>query len=259
MGWIYFPESAGSVSDSGTSSEQSAMSKSTRTARKSCKPELKTNCLMTPLSGMILQHSTGDPGMDVWILSMAGFPARTSRLPEKVQVFGESVQDCFSKSSGSFAKYNPDTSSWRTFQLCLDGEWELYSESFPRAGMMRCGTVCRRVPWVPLTGGTGSGYLPSPSVCGNYNRKGVSKTSGDGLATAVRMLLTPQALVINLKDGYKRDHSIASLQEYLSGKNRGLRLQPAFVAWLMGYPIGWTDLKPLETQLFHKWLEQFLE
>ncbi len=186
MGWIYFPESAGSVSDSGTSSEQSAMSKSTRTARKSCKPELKTNCLMTPLSGMILQHSTGDPGMDVWILSMAGFPARTSRLPEKVQVFGESVQDCFSKSSGSFAKYNPDTSSWRTFQLCLDGEWELYSESFPRAGMMRCGTVCRRVPWVPLTGGTGSGYLPSPSVCGNYNRKGVSKTSGDGLATAVK-------------------------------------------------------------------------
>ena len=27
------------------------------------------------------------------------------------------------------------------------------------------------------------------------------------------------------------------------GKNRGLKLQPAFVEWMMGYPEGWTDLK----------------
>ena len=31
--------------------------------------------------------------------------------------------------------------------------------------------------------------LPTVSVCGNYNRKGASKTSGDGLDTAIRKLL----------------------------------------------------------------------
>jgi len=30
-----------------------------------------------------------------------------------------------------------------------------------------------------------NGFAPTPTVCGNYNRKGASKTSGDGLATAI--------------------------------------------------------------------------
>ena len=28
------------------------------------------------------------------------------------------------------------------------------------------------------------------------------------------------------------------------------QLNPSWVAWLMGWPIGWTDLKPLETDKF---------
>ena len=27
------------------------------------------------------------------------------------------------------------------------------------------------------------------------------------------------------------------------GKSRGLRLQPAFVEWMMGYPLGFTDIE----------------
>jgi hypothetical protein len=38
-----------------------------------------------------------------------------------------------------------------------------------------------------------SGMWPTPSVCGNYNRKGASATSGDGLATVVQMWPTPDA------------------------------------------------------------------
>ena len=32
-------------------------------------------------------------------------------------------------------------------------------------------------------------------------------------------------------------------------------LNPPWVEWLMGWPIGWTDLKPLETDKFRKWLQ----
>jgi len=31
------------------------------------------------------------------------------------------------------------------------------------------------------------------------------------------------------------------------GKKTGMKLQPAFVEWMMGFPIGWTDLNPSET------------
>jgi hypothetical protein len=30
-------------------------------------------------------------------------------------------------------------------------------------------------------------------------------------------------------------------------------LSPAWVEWLMGWPLGWTDLKPLETDKFQAW------
>ena len=49
--------------------------------------------------------------------------------------------------------------------------------------------------------------FPTPTVKGNYNRKGSSPKAGDGLATVV-----------------------------------GGKLNQTWVEWLMGFPIGWTDL-----------------
>ncbi len=38
----------------------------------------------------------------------------------------------------------------------------------------------------------------------------------------------------------------------------GGRLNPDWVEWLMGWPIGWTDLKPLAMDKFQKWREAHL-
>ena len=35
------------------------------------------------------------------------------------------------------------------------------------------------------------------------------------------------------------------------------RLNPSFVEWLMGVPIGWTSLKPLETESYLRWWHCF--
>ena len=35
----------------------------------------------------------------------------------------------------------------------------------------------------------------------------------------------------------------------------GGQLNPTWVEWLMGWPIGWTDLKPLETDKYQQWLQ----
>ena len=31
------------------------------------------------------------------------------------------------------------------------------------------------------------------------------------------------------------------------------RLNPEWVEWLMGWPMGWTELRPLEMDRFHEW------
>lgn len=36
----------------------------------------------------------------------------------------------------------------------------------------------------------------------------------------------------------------------------GGKLNPEFVEWMMGWPIGWTELKPLAMGRFHEWLQQ---
>jgi DNA (cytosine-5)-methyltransferase 1 len=34
------------------------------------------------------------------------------------------------------------------------------------------------------------------------------------------------------------------------------QLNPTWVEWLMGWPLGWTDLKPLEMDRFQEFLQQ---
>jgi hypothetical protein len=34
------------------------------------------------------------------------------------------------------------------------------------------------------------------------------------------------------------------------------RLNPEFCEWLMGWPVGWTELKPLEMGKFQEWQQQ---
>jgi hypothetical protein len=124
-------------------------------------------------------------------------------------------------------------------------------------------------------------YWPTPTVCGNYNRKGVSKTSGDGLATAVKMWPTPTCQDAEQAGSAKAKHltlhratqifptpgynDFKSGTGYNHGDNKhtpqlrhlsGGQLNPTWVEWLMGWPLGWTDLKPLAMAKFREWQQQ---
>jgi hypothetical protein len=41
-----------------------------------------------------------------------------------------------------------------------------------------------------------------------------------------------------------------------NGEAPGGQLNPTWVEWLMGWPLGWTDLKPLEMDKFREWQQQ---
>lgn len=106
---------------------------------------------------------------------------------------------------------------------------------------------------------------PTPTVCGNNNRKGLTKTSGDGLATAVLTYSTPkcQDAGAALFDRRKGNLGEVIHGKYLNGgdttpQTQTARLNPYWVEWLMGWPIGYTDLKPLATDKFRSWRQQLL-
>ncbi len=83
---------------------------------------------------------------------------------------------------------------------------------------------------------------PTPTVCGNYNRKGASPTSGDGLETAVRKCATPTASPWRSGKASQAtmDRNSRPLSEQIGGS-----LNPTWVELLMGWPKGWTSLEPM--------------
>ena len=127
---------------------------------------------------------------------------------------------------------------------------------------------------------------PTPTVCGNYNRKGASKNSGTGLATAVAISSTTNCLdatdvpTVKAKmyptatatayKGWSPNHNRADTNDRLDytieregfqpgQKTPPMRLNPNWVEWLMGWPIGHTELKPLAMDRFREWRQQHTE
>ena len=203
--------------------------------------------------GMTCGLLTDDRGEELLTWFLADFPVRTSAWQEAGPESTANDQGSGEKWPASFARWDRDTSTWRTPQLSLLGVSGSYSETWPRWGMMRDGE-CSALTMPQsrklterlrsLTTGTGSGSLvreraPTPTVCGNYNRKGVSAKSGDGLETWVRERVpTPTAQdAANNGGPSQREQNTPPLNAIVGGL-----LNPDWVEWLMGWPIGWTDL-----------------
>jgi hypothetical protein len=182
--------------------------------------------------------------------SAEGSPAKTSPTPAREQgstgnarVFGPSTPD-------SFANYDPDTSSWRTSQLSLledSGESLL---TWPRAGMTRSGIASRLRPLAPLTGGTESGLLPTPTAQANQaspsmrDRDAGSWFREDRWPTPKSSPSGPDYARASRPDS-GGDDLATSVARTTPGA-----LNPTWVEWLMGFPIGWTDLEASETPSF---------
>src|SRR6185437_6125625 len=173
-----------------------------------------------------------------------------------------------------------------TAQCSLLGDSSEFLETWPRWGSMLNGECYLRPIVAPTISESASGFWPTPMVCGNYNKPGLSPSSGMGLAAAVKMWPTPTASLgskggrITPRKGREGGTLIEAVPSRMwptpcasaakgsspaaltrkSGKDRsndridhavmasdGGQLNPEWVEWLMGWPIGHTALKPLET------------
>jgi hypothetical protein len=189
----------------------------------------------------------------------------------RARVFGPILPDLY-------ANFDPSTSSWRTFRHSGKGASKACLLTSWRAGMTRSGTAYQLEPLAPRTSATGSGLLPTPSAVSYGNNRGgavgpvrhslqsmasrnewptphgMAKRgakrkpgpSGNELGRAVNEAERfPTPTVSDHKGAGPLDRRPPG-DDNLStriARQEGGPLNPEFVEWLMGFPIGWTDLK----------------
>ena len=259
MSWLYSQALVEAFSEA-TSSDgaPSAPSNGNPTQQAYCAPDKMTAFSRLSRFGMTYAPLTADRGEELLTLYLAVFRAKTSVQQEKEPESPEVGQGSGEKWRGSFTRYDPDSALWRTHQCSLAGDLEPFSETWPQWGLMRGGECWEQQTLAHHISGTESGLWPTPTVCGNYNRKGASPTSGDGLATAVNKWPTP--LANDHKNRRPTENwtgtDLPSVVWTKTGGAENPQMSPAqlsatWVEWLMGWPLGWTDLKPLEMDKSH--------
>lgn len=173
----------------------------------------------------------------------------------------------------SFAKFDRDLSLWKIPLALFDGELGEFWETWPAWGMMRDGECSELTMSMLPTCATDAISWPTPTVCGNHNKKGATKTSGDGLSTRVKKIMwaTPCATDTPNRLPSKTPHitrngtirhigksgkqsQIRLSQDVKHRLGRGGILNMDWVDWLMGWPIKWSAQEPLATDKFQQWL-----
>ena len=250
MSWHYLPELAAEYSvDTCLDGDVSAQLSTTNTQETCCLQDSKMDACQSSQSGTMCDPLMENRGEEWLMLYRADFRAKTFHQPEKEQESKEQEADYGKKWHELSVKYDRNTHSWKTHRCLFDEDLPQSSVTLPKWGMMQSGVLFRLRTaehhtsdndsgvWLgtPTAGMTvrskrfRSGHptpaefvkFATPTVCGNYNRKGASNTSGDGLATQV-----------------------------------GGRLNPMWVEWLMSWPLGWTDCDVSATDKFRSWQQQ---
>ena len=126
---------------------------------------------------------------------------------------------------GSLARYDPDSSSWRTWQTCWLSGWEEFSATWPRSGLMRSGRIFRRAPLVPHTFAVGFSWLPTPR------------------RTQAKIPYFRGARDLKGFSSANLEEVLASIFPDLIGK----RMNRDYLRWMMGFPIGHLPPQPSAT------------
>ena len=153
------------------------------------------------------------------------------------------------------ASYDPVTQSWKTSEdISLWGE-QPSLESLPKSGMTRNGVLYRQPEWVRPIDETGLLLWPTPTTQENehpgavWNEKmrrvaATGTTHSMNLADAVQFWPTPtvdDSKNVKATSGRRaKSGLVARVNQTTQGNGK---LNPNWVDWLMGFPIGWTDLE----------------
>jgi len=175
--------------------------------------------------GMTYKPLTDDHGKALLMSYLEASRAKTSASQEKAQESTGKEAGCGNTWRELSARYDRNSSSWKTHQTLYETDLPESSVILPRWGMMRAGVLSELTTSVFATAEKECGFWPTPRA-GRFG----SRPNGKG-----GKVLQEE---VQIAEGVRQ---------------RGQRIQPkslpglspVWVEWLMGWPIGWTDLKPL--------------
>lgn len=226
---------------------QSSQSKSVNPVAECSKPDsAKGGCQETCISTVETSgNSTGSHGLESWIASQRDSLARIFHAQAKASELPESEADLSGKCFGQSMRSSPPLSSSKIRPASVPEGGRKLQQLWWREDIAgETESLPRLISVLPINGTGGGSLLPTLTVSGNWNRKGASKTSGDGLATAMRRL--PTLLASDFRGPCGAEYYRISMQERSRPlrdtlpHTLGYRLTPAFAEWWMGWPINWT-------------------
>jgi len=195
----------------------------------SCSDKMKDSFHRSPF-GMMYVLSTDAHGTELLTLFLEDSRARTSVRQAKEPELTETEADYGRKWQGSFAKLDLGMFSWKTAQFSLLEDLEPSLEIWPKWGLMLDGECWELLMPDMITKETASGLLPTPL-----------KSDGKGGSKAP----------FRMSDGRLRNE----WKHYVNQQFGLTYPHPIHSEIRLGWPIGWTDCKPLEMDRFQQWLQ----
>ncbi len=261
--------------DTSSDGEQSVQSNGKPTQQAYCAPDKMTDFSCLSRFGMTYKPLTETRGEELLTLYLAAFHAKTSLPLGGGGGSMEKEAECGEKWRGSFVKFDQDSCSWKTHQCSLLGDLEEFLETWPQWGLMRDGECWEQRMLEQTIRGTESGLSeknwPTPTASQARSegmilqmRKMVDSGTTTleeaeamigGSLTPKRMQNWPTPRTAGMCGGTGSwellNKNTTREEARLMGAGNGGKLNPMWVEWLMGWPLGWTDLKPLEMDKFH--------
>ena len=258
---------------------QFVLSRLNLTAKKSYSKDSEMESCQSSQSGTMCKPSMEHLGEEKLMLSAEVSRAKTYPQQVKVQELKDQEAVCGNTWRESSVKFDLNTLSWKTHQCLWEEDLAPSSLTLPKWGMMRSGVLLERIMSPLLIDETESGFLlPTPTCADatmgailNDNTKLIMLKSGKlrkisnqgvsgsiGLARTVAMYPTPSANEDAAGTPNGKIQKMLGNSPLIRGTTpeewNGGTLNPTFVEWLMGWPLEWTGLKPLEMDKFQQWL-----
>ena len=207
--------------------EQSVQSNGNPIQQAYCAPDKMMDFSRLSRFGMTYKPLTEDRGEELLMSYLEDFHAKICQQREQEQDLTGQDQDSGEKWRGWLARYDQDSCSWKTAQCSLITDSDECLETYPTSGLMRDGLLWEQTKLAHNTTATEYGLLPTPTAR-DFNGHTITKKRPKGFNKVLP--------------------NVFKLEFQLQGQ---CYPHPTFSEGLMLWPVGWTDLKPLETGKSH--------
>ena len=232
--WIYLStdltcsaESEESASHLKTTCDPAAIAKSIPIVEQSSYLEWLWVTWCMPQFGTISKLCESDPKKSISTSSMGDFPARILALQEMEKAWQESEADYFSRSCAWPKNSSPNSYSLRTQTSSQQEEAQKSLNRLPISGLIVDGSLRKLERKERHKYGKDGFVWPTPTA-----------------SQASKPIRFPSPSRTKKEHGYDLQDKIGEIYPNLIGK----RINPQFLEWLMGYPLGWTEPEPWAMQ-----------